>query len=190
METQIEALLFMKGEPLTRKELSKITKASLEEVEVALSRLSEALSSRGIRLVQKDDEVMLATSPEFASFFADLERDEQSRDLGKAGLETLSIILYYGPVSKSRIEYIRGVNSSFVLRTLLIRGLVERIPNPEDQRGYLYRATFDTFSHLGITDVHELPEYETIKSQVEAVVAPEEILLPDEFDEHGDDESQ
>ena len=133
---------------------------------------------------------MLATSPQFSEFFRDLAREEQTKDLGKAGLETLAIVLYQGPVSKNKIEYIRGVNSSFVLRTLLIRGLIERVPNPEDQRSYLYRPTFDALAHVGVTKVEDLPDYEALVKQIEAdgevsSVVPEASPLPeeDEFDE-------
>lgn len=183
LDNLIEAVLFMKGEPQTMKELSALVKVPMESVEESLGRLAAALQSRGIRLVRKDDEVTLATSPEFGEFFRELQKAEQAKDLGKAGLETLSIVLYHGPVSKSRIEYIRGVNSSFVLRTLLIRGLIERVSNPEDQRSYLYRPTFDALSHLGITNVEELPEYDSIKKEIVAAIEPEAQVEPDEFED-------
>ncbi len=186
MQKLIEAILFMKGEPVTHKELGLLTKATPEELESALAELGANLSERGIRLVRKDDEVTLATSPEFSQFFADAAREEQSKDLGKAGLETLAIVLYQAPVSKNKIEYIRGVNCSFVLRSLLIRGLVERIQNPEDQRSYLYRGTFDALAHLGVTAVSELPEYEELQKQVTVVLADDAEMesVPHEDESH------
>jgi segregation and condensation protein B len=85
-----------------------------------------------------------------------------------AGLETLSIVLYLGPVSRSEIDYIRGVNSNFILRNLLMRGLVERIEHETDKRSLKYRPTFELLSFLGIGSVEELPEYETTRAEIEA----------------------
>jgi segregation and condensation protein B len=75
------------------------------------------------------------------------------KDLGKAGLETLSIILYQGPISRAEIDYIRGVNSNFILRNLLIRGLIERVENPHDQRSFLYKPTLELISYLGLSKI-------------------------------------
>ncbi|MBI2099909.1 MAG: SMC-Scp complex subunit ScpB, partial [Candidatus Vogelbacteria bacterium] len=79
----------------------------------------------------------------------------------------LTIVLYKGPLTRAEIDYIRGVNSSFILRHLSIRGLVERIPNPKDARSFLYRPTFDLFQHLGLSKIEELPEYGELISQLE-----------------------
>ena len=88
------------------------------------------------------------------------------KDLGKAGLETLSIILYRGPATRRDIDYIRGVNSQFILRNLLIRGLVEKIQNPDDQRTFFYKPTFQLLSYLGIGKLEDLPEYLTMKNDL------------------------
>jgi len=96
-----------------------------------------------------------------------LTKDELTRDLGKAGLETLSVVLYQGPISRADIDYIRGVNSQFILRALLIRGLVERVDNPKDARSYLYKTTLDLLSHLGVSKLSELPEYEQVRKDIE-----------------------
>ena len=88
------------------------------------------------------------------------------KDLGKAALETLTIILYRAPVSKGELDYIRGVNSSFILRNLLVRGLVERSINPNDKRSFVYRPTFDLLSHLGIAKIEDLPEYESVGQEI------------------------
>ncbi|HEY4498607.1 MAG TPA: SMC-Scp complex subunit ScpB, partial [Candidatus Paceibacterota bacterium] len=118
--------------------------------------------------VRKEDEVMLGTAPELSELIQTLTKEELSKDLGKAGLETLSIILYFGPITRSEIDYIRGVNSTFVLRTLLIRGLIERVQNKADQRSFLYKPTFELLSHLGIKDIQHLPEYKVARNELEA----------------------
>ena len=98
---------------------------------------------------------------------SDHTKEELNRDLSKASLETLSIVLYKNGVSRSEIDYIRGVNSSFTLRALSVRGLVERILDPKDNRRYLYRPSFELFSFMGIKSVQELPEYGEVNKSIE-----------------------
>lgn len=167
LDAQLEAILFWKGEPISLKKLSDILKKSEEEIKAGLETLENNLKSRGVQLIYKEDEVMIGTHSELSSLIEGLIKEELVRDLGKAGLETLSIILYRGPVSRKDIDYIRGVNSNFILRNLLIRGLVERIQNPDDQRSFVYKPTFQLLSHLGISKIEELPEYLTVKSELE-----------------------
>ncbi len=86
--------------------------------------------------------------------------------MGKASLETLTIILYRGPITKSQIDYIRGVNSNFILRGLLIRGLIEREKNPDDERGFIYKPAIELITHLGIGSLSGLPEYTETQAQI------------------------
>lgn len=170
LEQQLEALLFFKGEPVKVKELAKLTGEKDEDVRTALISLKENLKGRGITLLLKDEEALLATAPEVSELIEAAKKEELSRDIGKAGLETLSIILYKGPVARSEIDYIRGVNSTFILRNLLIRGLIERVSNPRDQRSFLYRPTFDLLSFLGISNTQELPEFEKVREELETFI--------------------
>jgi len=166
LNAQIEAILFFKGEPVSARELSRMLKVSESEIADALPLLEGHLNERGLKLVYKEDEVMLATAPEAGNLIEEIVKEELSRDLGKAGLETLSIVLYHGPVTRADIDYIRGVNSTFVLRNLLVRGLVEKVHNPNDQRSFLYKPTFQLLSFLGIPRVEDLPEYDASKRSV------------------------
>ena len=167
LEKQIEAVLFWKGEPISIKKLSQIFTKTEEEITIALKTLEENLSSRGIVLMYKDDEVTLGTSKETSEIIEKLTKDELMRDLGKAGLETLSIIIYQGPISRAEIDYIRGVQSNFILRNLMIRGLVEKVPNPKDQRSFLYKPTFEMLSFMGISKIEDMPSYTEARSEIE-----------------------
>lgn len=169
LEKAIESALFFKGEPVSVKNLEKLLEKSREEIENALKNLDESLKNRGIVLVRNEDEVTLATSPDTSAIIEKITKEELARDLGKAGLETLSIVLYHSPVARRDIDYIRGVNSNFILRNLLIRGLVEKVSNPEDQRSYLYKPTLSLLSFLGIKSITDLPEYKDVRSELEAV---------------------
>ena len=166
----IEAILFYKGESISIKRLSEIIGTNRHDIETSLSELERTFSDRedrGIVLLRKDDEVMLGTAKEASPIIEKLIKEELHRDLGRAGLETLSIILYLGPISRSQIDYIRGVNSTFTLRNLLIRGLVERIDNPNDKRSFLYQATFELLTYLGVKNISELPEYASVRLDIE-----------------------
>lgn len=117
--------------------------------------------------MEKEKSVMLATAPEVSGVIEKVRKEELSRDIGKAGIETLSVILYKGPVARSEIDYIRGVNSTFILRNLLIRGLIERISNPKNQRSFLYKPTFELLSFLGISSIEELPKFKAVQQELE-----------------------
>ena len=155
----IESLLFIHGEPIGVKKLAKLTNAGEAEVKSALETLRENFRDRGIVLLEKDGEWQLGTHPAHAEYVEALMKGEFAEDLSKAAIETAAIIAYKGPLTKAEIEYLRRVHSSFTLRNLLMRGLVERIENPKDARSYLYRITFDFLKHMGVVRVEDLPRW-------------------------------
>jgi segregation and condensation protein B len=177
LSSSIEAVLFWKGEPMSVKRLSSALEKTDEEIRLGLAELEKKLENRGVQLIFKsarpdshadgDDEVMLGTHSQTSTTIEKLTKEELMKDLGRAGLETLSIILYRGPVSRKDIDYIRGVNSNFILRNLLIRGLIERIPNPTDQRSFQYKPTFELLGYLGIARIEDLPEFAETKKEIE-----------------------
>jgi segregation and condensation protein B len=168
IEQKIEDVLFWKGEPISMKKLSEIFGKTEEEIKQVLNGLEASLAGRGLSLVFKEDEVTLGTSKETSEIIEKLTKEELVRDLGRAGLETLSIVVYQGPIAKSEIDYIRGVQSNFILRNLMIRGLIERVPNPKDMRSFLYKPTFDMLAYMGITKIEEMPEYALAKQEIES----------------------
>jgi segregation and condensation protein B len=169
LETKLEALLFWKGEPMAAKKIQAALECTQEEFDLALAALEASLATRGLRVMRNGDEVELRTSPEVSAMIEKLTKEELYRDLGKAGLETLTIILYKGPIKRSEIDYIRGVNSSFIIRNLLIRGLIERVTEKEGQgRGFSYKPTIDLLAHLGVAKIEDLPDYAKVKADLEA----------------------
>ncbi|MFA5736760.1 MAG: SMC-Scp complex subunit ScpB [Candidatus Paceibacterota bacterium] len=166
LDAQIEALLFHKTEPLTLGEIAKIIEKSEEETFAALKILEENLSNRGIILLKKENSYLLGTHPEISRLIEKITKDELSTELGRAGLETLTLVAYEGPISRPEIDYIRGVNSNFILRNLMIRGLVERVSDTKDSRRFLYQPTFELLRYLGIKETSELPEFETIREKI------------------------
>jgi len=166
-ETYIESILFFKGVPVSESFLAKVLGKKEEEIKEALNALEKNLQNRGLVLNRQEGQVSLGTNPEASGFIETLIKDDLERDLGKAGLETLSIVIYRGPVSRSQIDYIRGVNSSFILRNLLVRGLVEKVKNDKDQRVSFYNPTFKLLSYLGLKNMADMPEYKELRNDIE-----------------------
>lgn len=166
LENNIESLLFWKNESVTITWLASSLKKSTEEIQEALSTLEASLNGRGIVLQRNGDEVALKTAPETSALIETFSKDELVKELTPSALETLSIIIYRGPISKKEIDYIRGVNSGFILRNLLIRGLIEKEENREG-RSVSYKPTLELLSLLGITNLSQLPEYEIVRTEIE-----------------------
>ncbi|KKS29041.1 MAG: Segregation and condensation protein B [Parcubacteria group bacterium GW2011_GWA2_43_11] len=167
LEQKLEAVLFYKGESETKTKLAKLLGVTPEEIEEAAVKLGTTLSSRGIRLLRVQDQLELVTAPEASEAVNNVRKEELVRDLGKAGSETLAVVLYRGPVSRADIDYIRGVNCAFILRNLQVRGLVQRISNPNNTRSFLYEATPDLLKHLGVTEITGLPDYQAMREELE-----------------------
>lgn len=165
----IEAILFVVGGPVGIKKISAILGKGLEEVEQAIAALTQDYieNKRGLRLLRKEGEIQLASAPEWKEFINKLVKSDLEEELSRASLEVLTVIAYRGPISRSQIEEIRGVNCSFTLRNLLMRGLIERVENPADTRSYLYKISFDFLKHLGLGSVEDLPDYKELTKATE-----------------------
>ncbi|MDP2650994.1 MAG: SMC-Scp complex subunit ScpB [bacterium] len=173
METKLESVLLFKNEPVSFIELAKALGASKEEIADVIKRLQEFYNERGIVIVTDGESVSLGTHPSNSNLIEGLTKEELSRELGRAGLETVAIILYKGPVSRREIDHIRGVNSGFTLRSLLIRGLVERALSDMGERSYSYKPTLKLLEHLGITRREELPEFGEAYKKLEKFIKTE-----------------
>jgi segregation and condensation protein B len=166
LTNRLEAFLFAEGGSLSRKRLAQLLECKPEELAVAVDELSNSLAGRGITLIKTDTEVSLAVASSAQSALEKAFEKELGREIGEAGLEVLAIILYRGPSTRAQIDYVRGVNSSTSVRTLLSRGLLERAGNPNDSREYLYSPTTELLAYLGVTSAQEIPEYATIRGEL------------------------
>lgn len=161
---ELEAYLFIKGEPQLKKDIEKILDCTDRELETYIAELKEQYKDRGITIVESVTEISLTTAPEVALFVEKIEKEERGGELSKASLETLSIVLYKDGVTRSEIDYIRGVNSSFILRNLYLRGLIAK--KDGSARSPVYVPTVSLLSFLGITHGSELPEYDTFSQKI------------------------
>ncbi len=162
----VEALLFIHGEPLSIKKIGEVLGVAAEEAAALVDAYAKCIEGgdRGLTLAREGDEVQLVTKPEWNSILERFVKTELSEDLTPASVETLAIVSYFGPLSRMRIDYQRGVNSSFILRNLLLRGLIERTPDPAHPNSFLYRPSFALLRHLGIERRELLPDYEKFQS--------------------------
>lgn len=155
-EKAIEAVLFYKASPVKKTALMKLFSIEESALTEALERLKERLVTGATTLVVSDDEVTLVVAKEFDELIDGLRKDELRRDIGKAGAETLAIVMYRSPVTRSEIDRIRGVNSSYILRSLEIRGLVERRVGKRQSE---FVPTTELLRHLGISEKTAMPDY-------------------------------
>jgi segregation and condensation protein B len=188
LASKIQAFLFYSAEPTNLKDIAQITKSTKEETLSAINELRELLEGSGLAIIEANNTFTLTTSKEVSSFIEEYTKEELDRDLGKAGLETLSIVLYMGPISRSDLEYIRGVQSSFILRALSVRGLIERVENPTDKRAYLYRPTINLLAHLGVKKVEDIPKYFEFRDEIEKKKKEKDIELEQNTNSEGGDE--
>lgn len=165
LSRKIEALLFFKGEPVTAGFLAKTLGVSEDDARSGLTDLEQSLSGRGIVLMQNGEEYMLSSSPEMGGTIEGILKEELSKELGKAGLETLATVLYRGPIARSEINYLRGVNSNYILRALLVRGLIEKVD--QGGRSTAYQPTFELLSYMGVSKVSDLPGFDETQKSVE-----------------------
>ena len=168
MQGAIEALLFLSGAPVPLNKIATLLKIDRADVEGVIATLADRYaqdSARGLQIVRGDNEVTLATKPAHNALLETLAKEDLKEELTPASLETLSLVAYFGPLSRPQIDFIRGVNSSFIVRNLLVRGLVDRKPGRGN--AYVYTASIDFLKYMGVGSVEELPEYQKYQEMKE-----------------------
>lgn len=172
VKNTLEALLFVASKPMRAKDFAKILEVDEALVKQALMSLVEGKKDAGIILLDNNGQYQLASNSRYSSQVKNLLNAELREKLTDATVEVLAIVAYRQPISKAELEAIRGVNSQYSLRALLMRGLVEKTPNPHDARSFLYQTTTEFLMHLGLTSVSNLPEFEKLVSQIKLPQTP------------------
>jgi segregation and condensation protein B len=154
---QLEALLFVAERPLSRREIATLAGVPAATVDERLGDLEVALRDRGVRLVASGERVELATAPEAGALIARYVGADGLR-LSPAALETLAIVAYRQPVTRAVVERIRGVDSDYVLRSLVHRRLVVEQGRADSAgRPILYGTGFEFMERFGLASLDELP---------------------------------
>ncbi len=169
---QLEALLFYAAEPLSFKVLAEMTDANEAAVQKALDELAESLSGRSLVLIRDQKAASLVTGPESASLIEAFAKRDREAPLSNAATEVLSIIAYTGAAAKGDIDFIRGVNSQYTLRSLMMRGLIMR--DGSEKGTATYRGTVELLSFLGIPSYNDLPKRDELLATYQGLLATRE----------------
>lgn len=154
-----EALLFIAERPLTGAELAELGGVPRLQAEATLADLAEQLAEdgRGIRLQRLDDAWQLATAPEVGERLAAYAARDEPR-LTPAALEALAVVAYRQPCTRGEVDRLRGVDSDYVMRSLLHRRLVVEVGRRDTPgRPILYGTTFAFLERFGLTSLDDLP---------------------------------
>src|SRR5258707_15538456 len=156
----IESLLFVSGRPLERAELRKLLNVDDADLMDGLQALTESLESqgRGIRMQRLGEQVQLVTAPENARYVAALLGLPMTAKLTTAAMETLAVVSYRQPITRSQIEAVRGINSDRALASLIQHGLVAEIGRAQTVgRPALFATTLEFLQQFGLTSLDQLP---------------------------------
>jgi len=162
LRSKIESVLFVHGDPVTAKKLAGILGVKEKDILASIEDLKNEYEKKGINILEKDGKIQMVASAENSKIIEDLVESSLSEELTPAALETLAVVSYKEPISRIEIDEIRGVNSVFSLRTLMMRGLIEKYQGGEGGRTTFYKTTLDFLKKLGISKVSELPKYDEL----------------------------
>jgi len=158
---KLESILFISNKPLSYKKLAELLNSKTDAIKNSSELLKEKYNqSGGVRILDNGHSLQLATSPDSGEVVEEFLKQELTGEMTRPQLETLTIIAYRGPILKTELEQIRGVNCSLILRNLLIRGLVEVVTDKE--KIARYQITMDFLRFLGINSQRDLPDYEKL----------------------------
>lgn len=163
IKSQIESLLFIAAKPLSLNDLNKLLEKNKKDLEKSLLELRDDYHSKesGLQIIEQSKKYQMVSSADNAKLVQKYLEDETSGELSQASLEALTIIAYRGPISKTELERIRGVNCSLIIRNLLLRGLIEE-KNSASGEDKIYNVSLDFIRFLGIESIEQLPDYERL----------------------------
>ncbi len=161
IESAIEGILFAAGEPVKLERLALALGVEPEVCRQALQRLADQYSydRRGIRIVQLEDSWQMCSAPEQAAVIRRALERRKPPQLSPSALEALSVVAYYQPTTRTYVDQIRGVDSSYTMGLLQERGLIEecgRLDAPG--RPILYQTTPLFLRSFGLRTLEDLPE--------------------------------
>ena len=165
IDAVIESLLFVSGDGLAISHIAEILETTETEVKNAVDKLKDFYKSnnRGLEITEYDGYIQLKTPEESFIHVTKLAESKRKQPLSPAALESLSIVAYHQPVTKSSVEFIRGVNSDGPMSRLVERGLIEecgRLDAPG--RPILYKTTKEFLRSFGLNSLSDLPDIEEL----------------------------
>ena len=190
----LEAVLFAAGHPLTYEVLAEAAECMTSEVKEILTEMSAEYSDhaneRGIQLVMYKDSCQLCTKEEHIDKIRAALGVRSGGNLSRSSMETLAIVAYHQPVTRSYIDSVRGIDSNYSVNNLTDKGLIEvcgRLDAPG--RPSLYRTTENFLRIFGITSLDELPPIELFAVpdiKAEGTEAGEAVIIENDISEDSD----
>ncbi len=179
----ISALIFASDEPIHAADLAKAIKGidgediqiNADEIEKCVDELNSSYDNNNVsyRIIKLANGFLYATRPEFAKYVGYLSSEKSKRRLSQAALETLAIIAYKQPITKPELETIRGVNSDYILNTLLEKQLITISGRAETiGRPLLYNTTDDFLKYFGLNKISDLPK----PREIEEIMQDEDFI--------------
>lgn len=180
LKPALEAVLMVVDQPATEEHLAKILERPRRQIADALRELADeyTVQRRGFELRYVANGWRFYTRPEFAPAVERFVLDGQQARLTQAALETLAVVAYRQPVSRSRVSAVRGVNCDGVMRTLLQRGLIEEAGTEPETGAILYVTTNYFLERMGLRGLDELPELAPFLPEAEAIEAETQEGVP------------
>ncbi|MBU8731436.1 MULTISPECIES: SMC-Scp complex subunit ScpB [Cytobacillus] len=182
-----ESLLFAAGdEGLSLKQIAHVLEVEELQAREIMDSLIEdySNSSRGIMVVELAGTFQLVTKKEFSAYLKKLVESPSSASLSQAALETLAIIAYRQPITRTEIEEIRGVKTERPLQTLSAKVLIKEVGRAEGTgRAYLYGTTKEFLDYFGLKSIEELPPLPDKVSEEEDSFQEEADLFFEKFQE-------
>ena len=160
---KLEALLFMTSGPISKKKIMTFLNCDSESVEKYIQELSELRAESGVTIIDSGLHIELATHSDALDVVEKIEKENTTGPLSKSAQETLSIISYAGPITKTDIDFLRGVNTQYAVRRLAMRGLIFE---KKEGRSKFLVCSPEFLMHLGITKLEELPEYYEVRKTI------------------------
>jgi segregation and condensation protein B len=169
LKAVIESILFVAEEPLDMGLLARSLGVKPDMVTEAVDALNEECRQRGVRLQRTGDAVQMVTAPEVAPYVERFLGLDEDRSLSQAALETLAIIAYRQPITRTAIEAIRGVNCERAIASLKARGLIAEVGRAHAQgRPYLFGSTFRFLEYFGLEKPDDLPPLREAEEESQA----------------------
>lgn len=171
LQGAVEALLLVVDSPIEVEAIADALEEPVDRTLEVLNRIADRYTETGsgIDLRRTGGGWRFYTRDRFAPFVEKLLLDGQRAKLTRAALETLAVIAYRQPVTRSRVAAVRGVNVDGVIRTLLARGLVEETGTDQETGGFLYRTTELFLERLGLSSLEDLPPLAPLLPEVDAI---------------------
>ncbi len=158
LKSALESLLFVAGRPLERAELRRLLAVSDSQLDAALTALAAECEKRGVRVQRQGEQVQFVSAPENARYIAVLLGLPTQAKLTTAALETLAVIAYRQPITRSQLETIRGVNSDRALASLIAHSLVNEVGRAATVgHPALFATTPEFLQQFGLASLDNLP---------------------------------